>query len=163
MHGVTRRSVLTGVGGATGVALAGCLEDDPAPVESDTGPTSAVQYQGPACDCCDVYYQLLEDVVDDVDQVVDDDLQERKTELGIRPELRSCHTVDYGAYLVEGHMPFRVVEELFQDAPDIDGIALPGMPAGSPGMGGQKEGEWTIYVIETGHDPERDPEVYTTY
>lgn len=48
--------------------------------------------------------------------------------------LRSCHTAVVGGYLVEGHIPAAVVRRLLRDKPKIAGIAVPGMPAGSPGM-----------------------------
>ncbi|HEX6976339.1 MAG TPA: DUF411 domain-containing protein [Vicinamibacterales bacterium] len=48
--------------------------------------------------------------------------------------LRSCHTAVVGGYLVEGHVPAAVIKKLLQEKPKIAGIAVPGMPAGSPGM-----------------------------
>jgi hypothetical protein len=63
-------------------------------------------------------------------------LKERK---GITAELASCHTAEIGGYIIEGHVPADVIEELLLEKPDIVGLALPGMPAGSPGMGGVSE------------------------
>jgi hypothetical protein len=51
-------------------------------------------------------------------------------------ELRSCHTAVVGKYLVEGHVPADVIRTLLRDAPAVAGIAVPGMPIGSPGMEG---------------------------
>lgn len=48
--------------------------------------------------------------------------------------IRSCHTATVGGYLVEGHVPAAVVQRLLRDRPDVVGIGVPGMPAGSPGM-----------------------------
>ena len=48
--------------------------------------------------------------------------------------LRSCHTAVIGKYLVEGHIPADVVQKMLVEKPDIAGIAVPGMPIGSPGM-----------------------------
>jgi hypothetical protein len=48
--------------------------------------------------------------------------------------LRSCHTAVVGGYLVEGHIPAAVIQHLLRERPKIAGIAVPGMPAGSPGM-----------------------------
>lgn len=48
--------------------------------------------------------------------------------------IRSCHTAVVGGYLVEGHVPAAVVQRLLRDRPDVVGIGVPGMPAGSPGM-----------------------------
>mgnify|MGYP001128288090 CR=1 FL=1 len=52
------------------------------------------------------------------------------------PEARSCHTTAPADYVVEGHVPFEAVERLLAEPPAIDGIALPGMPSGSPVMPG---------------------------
>jgi len=51
---------------------------------------------------------------------------------------------------VEGHIPAEVVDKLLAERPPIDGIAMPGMPDGSPGMPGVKRGTWTIYALERG-------------
>ena len=50
-------------------------------------------------------------------------------------ELWSCHTATLESYVIEGHVPFEAVEKLLDEQPDITGIAVPGMPMGSPGMG----------------------------
>lgn len=60
-----------------------------------------------------------------------DAVPERKR---VPESLRSCHTAVVGGYLVEGHVPAAVIERLLRDKPKIAGIAVPGMPAGSPGM-----------------------------
>jgi hypothetical protein len=52
----------------------------------------------------------------------------------VPPALRSCHTAVVGGYLVEGHIPATVIRRLLRERPRIAGIAVPGMPAGSPGM-----------------------------
>ena len=50
-------------------------------------------------------------------------------------------------YYIEGHVPIDVVLRLLDERPSIDGIALPGMPSGSPGMDGEKDGPWVIYAV----------------
>jgi hypothetical protein len=64
-----------------------------------------------------------------------DDLEALKNELGVPAELRSCHTAKVGGYVIEGHVPAQAVEKLLRERPDIVGLAVPGMPLGSPGMG----------------------------
>jgi hypothetical protein len=66
-----------------------------------------------------------------------DALLDLKASRGITSELASCHTAEVGGYIIEGHVPADVIEELLQEKPDIIGLALPGMPPGSPGMGGE--------------------------
>ena len=110
---------------------------------------SATQYQGPACDCCDVYSSYLEDHLEgDLDVTVTDEMVDVKSEYDVPSAVRSCHTLVLDGYVVEGHVPVEVIAELFEREPAVDGIALPGMPAGSPGMGGQKQDTWTVYEID---------------
>ena len=133
-------------------SAAGCLGEgiDEWVVNETLSVTSATQYQGPNCNCCDVYADYLQDHINvNLEVTVSDDLPAIKEKYGIPADVRSCHTVELDAYVVEGHMPVEVIATLLEDDPDIDGIALPGMPAGSPGMGGQKNEAWTVHEIRT--------------
>jgi hypothetical protein len=70
------------------------------------------------------------------------DLEAIKARYGVPAELYSCHTALVGGYVVEGHVPADLVERLLRERPTVVGIAVPGMPAGSPGMetpGGRAE------------------------
>ena len=151
----SRRTVLAAGATAIGISVAGCLGDgtDDWEQEGTLPVASATQYQGPSCDCCDVYADYLQDHLEtELDVLVTDELDAVKQEYGIESDLRSCHTVVLDGYVVEGHMPVEVIATLFDDEPDVDGIALPGMPSGSPGMGGSKSETWTIYELEDGGD-----------
>lgn len=68
--------------------------------------------------------------------------------------MQSCHTTVIGGYYIEGHVPVEAIKRLLEEKPQIDGIALPGMPAGSPGMSGSKEGPFVIYSISGGQTSE---------
>ena len=59
----------------------------------------------------------------------------------ITPELASCHTADVEGYVIEGHVPVADIERLLAERPDALGLAVPGMPYGSPGMGPESERE----------------------
>jgi hypothetical protein len=63
-----------------------------------------------------------------------DTLVEIKNRYQVPEELQSCHTAIVDGYVVEGHVPVREIERLLQERPDVIGIAVAGMPAGSPGM-----------------------------
>ena len=137
----SRRGVLTGCTAVIAASLAGCLGDgtDEWEVAEPVSVAKATQYQGPSCDCCDVYADYLEtNISGELEVAVVDDLATVKEQYGIPSGFRSCHTVTVENYFVEGHMPVEVIANLLEGEPDIDGISLPGMPAGSPGMGGQK-------------------------
>jgi len=62
------------------------------------------------------------------------DHEAMRRQLGVPPELESCHTAIVDGYVVEGHVPADVVWRLLKERPDVVGIAVPGMPLGSPGM-----------------------------
>ena len=107
-------------------------------------------YKSPTCGCCGEYEAYLRDHGFEVEVVEKDDLTETKETLGVPSDLQSCHTSVVEGYFVEGHVPLEAVYKLLHERPSIDGIALPGMPAGSPGMGGEKEGPFTIYAVTDG-------------
>ncbi|MDR5694181.1 MAG: DUF411 domain-containing protein [Armatimonadota bacterium] len=82
------------------------------------------------------------------------DPEKIKDRWGIPQSMRSCHTLIMGNYFVEGHVPAAAITKLLQTKPKIKGIALPGMPPGSPGMDGARQGPLVIYAIgETGIAP----------
>lgn len=68
----------------------------------------------------------------------------------IPENMQSCHTAIIEGYFVEGHIPVEVIEKLLIEKPDIDGIALPGMPSGSPGMSGNMTEPLQIYALSEG-------------
>ncbi len=113
--------------------------------------TSVALYQSMSCGCCVFYGEYLERAGAMVDSFRDDaQLAQMKEQLGIPRSVQSCHTVQIGKYFVEGHVPREAIEKLLREQPDIDGIALPGMPSGSPGMPGPKTGTWVIYAVKDG-------------
>lgn len=88
-----------------------------------------------------------------------DELELLKERRGISPELASCHTAEVSGYIIEGHVPVDVIEELLEEKPDIVGLALPGMPSGSPGMGGEALVPLEIFAF----DQQGKVWVYTTW
>ena len=111
-----------------------------------------VVYKTPDCGCCDVYAQHLSrsGVNTQAIDISHQEMQAKKDEYGIPQNLLSCHTSMVEGYFVEGHVPLEVIERLLEERPDIAGIALPGMPSGTPGMPGPKREDWVIQAI--GHD-----------
>mgnify|MGYP001611911321 FL=1 len=105
-------------------------------------------YKSMSCGCCEVYLKYANSKVDHKINVFDvQDPDSIKRQYGIPQELESCHTTIIGNYFVEGHIPLEAVEKLLKEQPDIAGIAMPGMPSGSPGMPGQKYGDFVIYAV----------------
>lgn len=123
-----------------------------APGEEQDGlaPATITVYSSPTCGCCEQYERYLEANGIKVKSVKTEHLADVKDSLGIPPDLRSCHTATVNGYFVEGHVPLEAIWRLLEERPGIDGIALPGMPSGSPGMGGAKAEPFIIYSIVDG-------------
>ena len=120
----------------------------------DQAPAVVTVYSSPTCGCCHGYETYLEENGFEVEPIRTDDVSEMKDELNIPEEMRSCHTAKVGEYYIEGHVPAEAIRKPLEEQPPISGIALPGMPAGSPGMGGDKEQPFTIYAIVDGEAEE---------
>jgi hypothetical protein len=114
------------------------------------GAQTITVHSSPTCGCCGQYERYLKEQGFEVESKKEDDNTEIKSSLGVPEEMWSCHTSIVGGYFVEGHVPIEAIQQLLKERPQIDGIALPGMPPGSPGMGGDKMEPFTIYSISDG-------------
>ncbi len=110
---------------------------------------SATMYKDPFCGCCEGHANYLREEGFEVEIVETpaEKLAAIKSLHQIPAELQSCHTLLIDGYVVEGHVPVEAIEKLQEEKPDIAGIALPGMPLGSPGMGGRKSAPFTVMVL----------------
>ena len=107
-------------------------------------------FKTPSCGCCYGYVLFLEKEKFKVKQTDMRSLHTIKQKYKIPVEMQSCHTTIMGKYFIEGHVPFEAVDKLLKEQPDIDGIALPGMPIGTPGMPGDKDEPYVIYQLKDG-------------
>jgi hypothetical protein len=112
--------------------------------------TEAVMYSSPGCGCCGGYADYLGERGYAVDQTQTDDLDSVRADAGVPDDAAGCHTTMMGDYVIEGHVPAEAIERLLRDRPAVDGIALPGMPTGSPGMSGDKSGAFEILSFKDG-------------
>ncbi len=119
-------------------------------VEPPTQAYAVDVYLQATCGCCHQYLDYLESNGFDVTSHEMTDLSGVKASQGIPESMQSCHTAVVEDYFVEGHVPVAVIQRLLEEQPAIDGIALPGMPAGSPGMGGVKAAPFVIYAVAGG-------------
>jgi len=93
-----------------------------------------ISYRSASCGCCKKWINHLRDNgLEVVDNVVED-ISIIKTQHQIPNSLRSCHSAQIANYTIEGHVPIESIKKLFREKPSIEGIAVPGMPLGSPGM-----------------------------
>ena len=93
-----------------------------------------VVFRDENCGCCGDWVEHIRAAGFEVEVRVHPSMNRKKTELGIPPEVRSCHTAEIGGYLVEGHVPADEIRRLLATRPDARGLAVPRMPVGSPGM-----------------------------
>ncbi len=106
------------------------------------------------CGCCQKWITLLEDAGLKViaRDVTSGELMQRKRKAGLKAEHASCHTGEIAGYVVEGHVPIREIRRLISERPQAVGLAVPGMPMGSPGMeaGGETEPYEVLLVRKDG-------------
>ncbi len=93
-----------------------------------------VVYKAASCGCCQGWVEHMEAAGFDVEVHNMDNVAPVKDEQGVYRELRSCHTALVGGYVIEGHVPAEQITQLLAERPEIRGLAVPGMPIGSPGM-----------------------------
>lgn len=98
--------------------------------------TEITMYKNASCGCCGKWVEHMRAAGFEVTTNDVDDLSVIKRRYGVSPSIASCHTAIAGRYVIEGHVPAADVERLLDKAPAVTGIAVPGMPIGSPGMEG---------------------------
>lgn len=110
---------------------------------------SAAMYKDPFCGCCTGHAEYLRENGFDVTiiETPPEKLAAIKQKHQIPPALQGCHTLLVNGYVVEGHVPVEAIERMLSEKPDIIGISLPGMPSGSPGMGGVKIAPFKVMII----------------
>lgn len=112
----------------------------PAAVLAVGASTSVEVWKDPSCGCCKDWVAHLEAAGFSV-KVHDTGNNAARAKLGISQKLGSCHTALVGGYALEGHVPAREIKRLLAEKPAAVGLAVPGMPVGSPGMDGEVYGD----------------------
>ena len=143
---LTRRRMIAGMTATAALAFAGCREQrqtgsrNAANTSSGARPTRAAAasmtvYRDPSCGCCEAWAGFARDAGYQVELIDHPDMAAIKRQYGVPDELLSCHTTIVGGYAIEGHVPLGDVERLLKERPvGVRGLAVPGMPRGSPGM-----------------------------
>lgn len=115
---------------AAAVAIGGVLMFQGAGAE----PTTIQVYKTPTCGCCTKWIDHLRVAGYAVEATDLPDLSTLKATNGVPRELASCHTAMVEGYVIEGHVPASDIDRLLAERPEVAGLAVPGMPMGSPGM-----------------------------
>jgi hypothetical protein len=104
-------------------------------------------YKDAQCGCCGAYADYLRDNGFTVAIVETPHLPMMYARYGVPSAFQSCHLAMVDRYFTVGHIPVDVIKRMLAEKPPITGITLPGMPAGSPGMGGNKTEPFKIYAL----------------
>jgi hypothetical protein len=131
---LTRRAALTGI------LLA-------FPFRASASAVQVTLYKNPQCSCCEGYVAYLKENGFTVESKPTNDLAEISRKAGVPEAFQGCHTAFIEGYVVDGHVPIEAIRKLLAEHPAIAGITLPGMPLGSPGMGGAKTEPFAIYAV----------------
>lgn len=111
-------------------------------------PIAIKVYKTPQCGCCKAWVQHLTKNGFQVESMDMPDLALVKQKYGVTPALEACHTAVVGNYVVEGHVPADVIKRLLKERPAVVGIAVPGMPGGSPGMEGAMKERYDVLTFD---------------
>ena len=130
----------------------------PSPYDDDTSPyewggerpglMANKVYKDANCGCCKEWVKHLEQNGFTVEVMDMPDLSAVKTKYGVSSELQACHTAVTGDYVVEGHVPADLIVKMLNEKPAIAGLAVPGMPAGSPGMEGATKERYDVLTFD---------------
>lgn len=114
--------------------------------------TSSVMtvYKDPNCGCCNLWSKAMENAGYTVERVDTNDLPGIKKRLGVPVEVEGCHTATIDGYFLDGHVPLESVKRLLSEKPDIAGLAVPGMPVGSLGMGSDPNASYDVFAVAKG-------------
>ncbi|MDE2447247.1 MAG: CopG family transcriptional regulator, partial [Alphaproteobacteria bacterium] len=123
-------------------------------------------YKNPTCTCCETYAAYLEKNGFKIGLIPVNDIDSVGAKEGVPANLRGCHTIKFGNYVVEGFVPADQVKKMLLTMPKITGLSMPGMPMDIPGMGfdsmpgSAKKMTYTTYSFTKDGG---EPVVYDTY
>ena len=118
-----------------------------------------VVYKSPTCGCCSAWIDHLKENGFTVESHDRNDMTTIKNDMGVPGRLRSCHTAKAGDYVIEGHVPAKEIARLLKEQPKVRGLAVGGMPMGSPGMEGPRKDRYEVTAFED----DGDTSVYARY
>ncbi len=145
------------IAGLVALSVSACSSADASPkAGADTAadqplPTVLV-YKSPTCGCCSAWVEHMQAAGFTVDARDVRDLMSVKVDAGVPARMSSCHTALVDGYVVEGHVPAEQVKRMLAERPEVAGIAVPGMPTGSPGMEGPNAQPYEVYSFDRGGD-----------
>jgi hypothetical protein len=107
-----------------------------------------IVYKSPTCGCCGKWMEHLRDNGFEVKSRDVENVTPYKIRYGVSPDLASCHTAVVEGYAIEGHVPASDIRRLLRERPKVKGLAVPGMPQGSPGMEGPNPQRYEVLTFD---------------
>ena len=104
-------------------------------------------HKDPTCGCCSGWVQHLQKAGFDTKVLDTRELDAVKKRLGVPDDLAACHTAEVAGYVIEGHVPAAALTRLLAEKPKATGLAVPGMPIGSPGMEGGEPEKYDVVLF----------------
>lgn len=104
-------------------------------------------HKSATCGCCGKWAARMREAGFTVKEVIEPDMSDLKSKLGVPKAMQSCHTARIDGYVVEGHVPADAIHRMLAERPGFVGVAAPGMPAGSPGMEGGEAEVYQLYLF----------------
>ncbi|MDZ7772644.1 MAG: DUF411 domain-containing protein [Balneolaceae bacterium] len=133
---------------AGGVAIWYIISTSQQTVTPQDSEADIVMYKNEGCQCCDKWATYMQSNGFSVSTVNAGNLNEVKTRYGVPHTMGACHTAVIDGYVVEGHVPVEDVRRLLEERPDAIGVAVPGMPASSPGMNTAEDVPYESYLVD---------------
>jgi len=118
------------------------------PIDAAPGRPTITVYKDPSCGCCKSWIEHLIKHGYRVDAKDTPDMTGIKRGLGVPDGLSACHTAVVNGYLIEGHVPAADIARLLKEKPKVAGLAVPGMPMGSPGMEGPRAQHYQVLSFD---------------
>lgn len=135
--------------GLVGVALSTvAAAHGPSPIHVASKDPVITVYRDPACGCCTKWIDHLIKHGFRVKDNKSDEMSEIKRGLGVPESMESCHTGVVNGYVIEGHVPAADIQRLLKQKPKVAGLAVPGMPMGSPGMEGPRTDRYDVLSFD---------------
>lgn len=120
--------------------------------ETSVALPTVLVHRNPDCSCCAKWMAYLREAGFKVEERASVDHDPIKQRLGVPADKKACHTAEVGGYFIEGHVPADDIKRLLAERPDAKGLAVPGMPPGSPGMDVPPGQEQPFDVLLIGSD-----------
>ena len=141
-----QRSLFAGIAGLMAAALV--IASATLMLQEPSEAADIVVYKSPSCGCCGKWVDHLQANGFSVEVKNQRDMRPVKQHFGIEGKLQSCHTGVVDGYLIEGHVPAEDIQRLLRERPAVRGLAVPGMPMGSPGMEGPRSQPYDVLAFD---------------